>query len=34
MELQSQKYYAKIAGFDETAKTVDVIVLHFGKENQ
>jgi HK97 family phage prohead protease len=34
MELQSQKYYAKIAGFDETAKTVDVIVLHFGKENE
>ena len=34
MELQSQKYYAKIAGFDETAKIVNVIVLHFGKENE
>lgn len=34
MEFNSQKYYAKIAGFDETAKTVDVIVLHFGKPNE
>lgn len=34
METAAQKYYAKIAAFDEKAKTVDVIVLHFGKPNE
>lgn len=34
METKAQKFYAKIAGFDEAAKTVDVIVLHFGKSNE
>jgi len=34
MEKTLQKYYAKIAAFDDTAKTVEVIVLHFGQKNE
>lgn len=34
MEKTLQKYFAKIAEFDETTKTVEVIVLHFGKKNE
>lgn len=34
METTAQKYYAKIANFDEATKTVEVIVLHFGKANE
>ena len=34
METTAQKYYAKIAAFNENEKTVDVIVLHFGKANE